>query len=264
MTSESLDNAADRAAKHHLGGSMSDQSSVLVVTAHPGDFVWRAGGAIALAVSRGQRAVIACLSFGERGESASAWLAGKQLDEIKELRRQEGQTAANALGAEVRFFDAGDYPLRDTPELMSALVDLYREVQPTVVLTHAAADPYNMDHPKASEIALHARVLAQAPGVAGPGEVIGAPPVFAFEPHQSEVCGFLPNVLLDITPVWDRKVAAMAALGAQKHLLEYYTDLGKRRGVQAKRNSGLNLGLPDNTYAEAFQRFYPQVTAELD
>ncbi|MEZ5190456.1 MAG: PIG-L deacetylase family protein [Schumannella sp.] len=164
----------------------------------------------------------------------------------------------------MRFYDAGDYPLRESPELMDQLIALYREVQPGVVLTHAAKDPYNMDHPAAAEIALHARVLAQAPGVVGPGEVIGAPPVFAFEPHQSEVCGFVPDVLLDITPVWDAKVAAMNALGAQSHLVEYYTDLGRRRGVQASRNSGPNLGLPVDAYGEAYQRYYPQVTTELN
>jgi 4-oxalomesaconate hydratase len=240
------------------------EPSLLVVTAHPGDFVWRCSGALALAVSRGQRAVIACLSFGERGESVSAWRAGKNLEEVKAQRRAEGEEAAGIIGAEVRFYDAGDYPLRETPELQETLIRLYREVQPTVVLTHAAADPYNMDHPKAAEIALQARVLAQAPGVLpGEGDVLGAPPMFSFEPHQSEVCGFKPDVLLDITPVWEVKVAAMRALGAQGHLVEYYTDLGQRRGTQAKRNSGPNLGLPSNTFAEAYQRIYPQVTTEL-
>jgi len=240
------------------------KKTLLVVSAHPGDFVWRCGGTIALYVSKGWRVVIACLSYGERGESASAWLAGKNLQEVKAQRHEEGQTAADALGAEVRFFDAGDYPLRESDELYQKLIDLYREVQPEFVLTHAKADPYNMDHPKAAEIALHTRVLAQAPGVQGPGEVIGAPAVFAFEPHQSEVSGFVPDVLLDISEVWDKKVAAMKSLGAQNHLVEYYTDLGKRRGVQAKRNSGPNLGLPSNTYAEAFMRYYPQVTQELN
>jgi 4-oxalomesaconate hydratase len=236
---------------------------LLVVAAHPGDFVWRAGGALALAAARGQRAVVACLTFGERGESASAWRAGKTLEEVKAIRRAEGEDAAAALGAEVRFFDAGDYPLRESPELVQALVDLYRELQPGIVLTHAAHDPYNMDHPKAAELALHARVLAQAPGVPGPGEVIGAPPVFAFEPHQSEICGFVPDVLLDVTSIWDTKLAAMQGLGAQSHLVGYYTDLGQRRGVQAKRNSGPNLGLPVEAKAEAYQRIYPQVTSEL-
>ena len=36
---------------------MSDRS-MLVLSAHPGDFVWRCAGAIALAVSRGERVVI--------------------------------------------------------------------------------------------------------------------------------------------------------------------------------------------------------------
>jgi 4-oxalomesaconate hydratase len=50
---------------------MPDSQAVFVVTAHPGDFVWRAGGAIAAAAAVGMPVTIACLSFGERGESAS-------------------------------------------------------------------------------------------------------------------------------------------------------------------------------------------------
>jgi 4-oxalomesaconate hydratase len=249
---------------------MATSGTVLAVTAHPGDFVWRAGGALALAVKDGRRAVIACLSFGERGESASQWREGKTLDEVKAVRRAEGEAAAAALGAEVRFFDAGDYPLIETPALLQSLVELYRELQPDIVLTHSPSDPYNTDHGIAGDIARKARILAQAAGVPGPGgvlpepsEVLGAPPVFCFEPHQSEVSDFRPDVLLDITDVWQRKVDAMNSLGAQGHLVEYYTDLGRRRGVQAKRNSGPNLGLPVNTFAEAYLRVYPQVTNEL-
>jgi hypothetical protein len=75
--------------------------------------------------------------------------------------------------------------------------------------------------------------------------------VFLFEPHQSEYCGFMPNVLLDITEVWDKKLAAMQCMRGQEHLWDYYTDVGKRRGVQAKRNSGPNLGLTTDTKGEA-------------
>jgi 4-oxalomesaconate hydratase len=60
----------------------------LVVSAHSGDFVWRAGGAIALYASRGWRVKIACLSFGERGESAKLWKeGGMTLERVKALRR---------------------------------------------------------------------------------------------------------------------------------------------------------------------------------
>ena len=46
---------------------------------------------------------------------------------------------------------------------------------------------------------------------------------------------------------------------AQEHLWTYYTDLAKRRGTQAVRNSG-NKNIK---FAEAYQRVYPQVTGEL-
>lgn len=247
------------------------EPSLLVVSAHAGDFVWRAGGAIAAAALRGEKATVVCLSYGERGESASQWLAGKPLDEIKAIRRAEAEAAADALGADIEFLDLGDYPLVESPEAVQRLVDVYRRVQPTVVLTHPLADPYNGDHPAAARMALQARVLAQAIGVANADgsypskdDIIGAPPVFFFEPHQPEQSDFKPNVLLDITDAFPRKKAAMECLPAQKHMWEYYTALAVRRGVQVKRNAGPNLGLPHETMGEAYMRYYPQVTTVLD
>ena len=42
---------------------------VLVIGAHSADFVWRAGGAVAMAVEQGGEAEVIALSYGERGES---------------------------------------------------------------------------------------------------------------------------------------------------------------------------------------------------
>jgi 4-oxalomesaconate hydratase len=243
---------------------------MLVVSAHAGDFVWRAGGAIASTVQRGGTATVVCLSYGERGESASQWLEGKSLDEIKAIRREEAAGAAEELGAQIEFLDLGDYPLRETPEAVEKLVAVYRRVQPTVVLTHPLHDPYNGDHPAAARMALEARVLAQAIGVPVEGrfptkeEIIGAPPVYFFEPHQSEQSDFKPNVLLDITDAYPAKERAMHRLPAQKHMWSYYADLATRRGVQVKRNAGPNLGFPTDTKGEAFVRYYPQVTDVLE
>ncbi|MET1154485.1 PIG-L family deacetylase [Arthrobacter sp.] len=239
------------------------EPALLVVSAHAGDFVWRAGGAIAAAAQRGERAVVVCLSYGERGESAKAWREGKGLEEIKAIRREEAENAAAALGAEVRFLDAGDYPLVPTRELVDQLVQIYREVNPTVVLTHPLVDPYNGDHPAAARMALDARVLAQAIGYDAPGDPLGAPPVFFFEPHQPEQCDFKPNVLLDITEAFAAKRKAMECLAAQQHMWDYYTDLATRRGVQVKRNAGPNLGFSTDTKGEAYMRYYPQVTNTL-
>jgi 4-oxalomesaconate hydratase len=239
---------------------MSPSKSILVVSAHAADYVWRAGGAIALYASRGYKIRILCLSFGERGESQGAWKqSGMTIERVKEIRRAESVRAAEILGAEVRFFDAGDYPLKASDELIDEMVAEFRMNQPELVLTHNPIDPYNYDHPEASSITMRSRVYAQALGHPAQGEAIGAPPVFFFEPHQSEQCQFQPQVLLDITPVFEVKRKAMESMESQVHLWEYYTDLSKRRGVQAGRNSN-RKGIK---YAEAFQRPYPQVTEEL-
>jgi 4-oxalomesaconate hydratase len=239
---------------------MAEQQNILVVSAHAADFVWRAGGAIALYASRGYRVRILCLSFGERGESQGAWKQpGMTIERVKQIRCAESTRAAGILGAEIRFFDSGDYPIQPTQETIEAMVAEYRELQPEFVLTHSFLDPYNPDHPTANRVTLDSRVYAQALGYPAAGKPLEAPPVFLFEPHQPEQCEFKPQVLLDVTPVWETKHKAMESMEAQTHLWEYYTDLGKRRGVQAVRNGG-NKKIK---YAEAFQRVYPQVTSEL-
>src|SRR5207249_1847797 len=139
------------------------------------------------------------------------------------------------------------------------IVKEYRDIQPAFVLMHSFADPYNSDHHEAAQLSLNARIYAQAAGYPVDGKKLGAPPVFMFAPHQPEQCGFVPAGAADITSVFDRKRAAMESMGAQPHLCEYYTDLAKRRGVQAARN----LGRSNIKFAEAYQRVYPHVTSEL-
>jgi 4-oxalomesaconate hydratase len=236
------------------------QKSGLVITAHPGDFVWRAGGAIALHARKGYRMKIVCLSFGERGESQFAWKkAGVSLDEVKAGRRDEAERAAKMLGAEIEFFDCGDYPLRVTPEMLDRTIDIYREVKPAFVLTHALEDPYNFDHPVAAHFAQEARVVAQAAGhKPDPDRAYAAPPVFLFEPHQPEQCNFKPQVILNIDDVWQQKYEAFQVLAAQKHLWAYYERVALNRGMQGGRNSGRPM-----TYGEAYQRLFPEAVEML-
>lgn len=238
----------------------SSKSTLMVVSAHAADFVWRAGGAIALYSSRGYRVRVLCLSYGERGESQRLWTKpGMTIDVVKTTRHAEAQEAADVLGAEIRFFDAGDYPMRPTEQLVDDLVQEFRRNQPFAILGHAPSDPYNGDHEEASRLTRNTRVYAQANGYPSEHKNIEAPPLFFFEPHQTEMCSFDPQVLLDITPVFERKRKAMECMGVQEHLWNYYTELAKRRGGQAVRNSGKK----EIVYAEAYQRLYPQVASEF-
>ena len=238
----------------------TSQKSGLVITAHPGDFVWRAGGAIALHTKRGYRMKIVCLSFGERGESQFAWKkAGVSLADVKAGRREEAQRAAEILGSEIEFFDCGDYPLRPIPEMLDRTVDIYRDWKPSFVLTHALEDPYNFDHPVAAHFAQEARVIAQAAGhKPDPTRAYSAPSVFLFEPHQPEQCNFKPQVILNIDEVWETKYKAFQVLAAQKHLWEYYHRVALNRGMQGGRNSGTAM-----TYGEAYQRLFPEALQVL-
>lgn len=238
---------------------MSTTKTALVVSAHAADFVWRAGGAIALYARRGYRVTVVCLSYGERGESAKLWREpGMTLEQVKKGRHAEVLKAAEILGAEVEFFDAGDYPMRLKPEMLDRLVDIYRDLQPEFVLTHALEDPYNFDHPEAARFAQEARIIAQAHGHKPGQKPIGAPPVFLFEPHQSEQCNWKPQVILNITEVWDIKRKAFETMAAQEYLWEYYTRVALNRGLQGARNSEKKM-----VYGEAYQRIFPLVTEDL-
>jgi 4-oxalomesaconate hydratase len=235
----------------------------LVVSAHSADFVWRSAGAIAAHVELGYRMKVVCLSFGERGESAKLWRKGEMtIEKVKTARREEAQRAADALGAEIEFFDVGDYPMRISDDVLFRLVDVYRELQPSFVLSHSVKDPYNFDHPLAMHIAQEARVIAQAEGHNPGQKVVGAPPVYAFEPHQTEQCEWIPNTFLDITHVWDKKRRAIECMAGQEHLWEYYTRVALQRGVQAKRNIGITAAR-NIEYAEGYMRLTPTVTGEL-
>ena len=231
----------------------------MVVSAHSADFVWRAGGAIALYAERGWEVTVVCLSFGERGESAKLWRqAGMTLEKVKEDRRREATKAAEILGAKTVFFDVGDYPMRVPDDVLYQLAGLCRKLRPEFMLTHSLKDPYNFDHPLVAHVTQEARIIAQAHGHEPGNPVLGAPPVFLFEPHQSEQCEWKPQVLLDISPVWEKKYAAFKEMNAQEHLWHYYERLALQRGVQATRNSNRSI-----KYGEAYQRIFPQVSEVL-
>jgi 4-oxalomesaconate hydratase len=239
---------------------MAERKTALVISAHSADFVWRAGGAIALHAERGYHVRVICLSFGERGESAKLWRqSGMTLQRVKDDRRREAEEAAGVLGCEVIFLDVGDYPMRTSDDLLYTLVDHFRELHPAFVLTHSLADPYNFDHPEAARLAQEARIVAQAHGHSPSQPVVGAPPVLLFEPHQTEQCNWKPDTFLDIGPVWAKKRKAFECMAAQEHLWEYYTRVALQRGNQAARNSGRSSVV----YGEAYQRVFPQLMEVL-
>jgi 4-oxalomesaconate hydratase len=233
---------------------------LLVIGAHSADFVWRAGGAVAVATRAGGVAQVIALSYGERGESGELWkIEGQTIENVKQVRHAEAQKAAGALGAEFRALDFGDYPLDIGPERLGLVVDAIRDFEPDVIVTHTDTDPFNPDHPIAHEAVQRARTLASGAGVSSAFKTIKSPELFLFEPHQPELCNFTPTTFVDITPVIEAKREAMAAMESQVYLQTYYDQRAQQRGNHARRATGNN----DVRYAEAFQRVLPQVIPSL-
>lgn len=241
------------------------KKTALVISAHAADFVWRCGGAIALHQEKGYDVTVVCLSYGERGESAKLWKQpGTNLEMVKSKRRNEAERAAQMLGVnDIRFFDLGDYPLEMDREAKDRLVGVIRQVQPAFMATHSRYDPYNLDHMQTASVTLECRMIAQAWGHDPGTTVLGAPQVYLFEPHQTEQMGWKPDVFLDITPVWDKKRAAIECMEGQEHLWEYYTRVARNRANHFKRNSGGQAGGRRCEFAEGFESVFPRTADEL-
>jgi 4-oxalomesaconate hydratase len=233
---------------------------LLVIGAHSADFVWRAGGVIAVTTAAGGTAHVLALSYGEHGESGELWKEpGQTVERVKEVRHGEAERAAAALGAEFECLDLGDYPLEIDKDALVAIADRIREHAPDVVVTHTDRDPFNPDHAVAFRAVERARALAAGAGVPSAFETVSPPELFLFEPHQPELCNFVPTTFVDITPVFERKQAAMAEMQAQAYLHTYYAQRAEQRGNHARRSSG-DAAI---RYAEAFQRVTPQVVQGL-
>ena len=169
------------------------------------------------------------------------------------------EEAAHVIGAGFECWDLGDYPLRVNEETVERLADEIREFAPHVVLTHTERDPFNPDHPVAHAVVLRARLLASGAGVASAFATVKPPELLYFEPHQPELCGFLPNTFVDITGVFERKLKAMEAMAAQKYMHNHYAERAEHRAFHARYATGDG----EVRYAEAFQRAIPQVVRSL-
>ena len=236
------------------------EKRILVIGAHSADFVWRAAGTIAVITSQGGSASVVALSYGERGESGELWKEPNQtVDDVKRIRHEEASAAAECIGAMFRCLDLGDYPLNMTDAAIEQLVGIVQDFKPTILLTHNPADPFNPDHPTASQMAQKARLLSTGAGVASAFSRITPPDLYFFEPHQPELCDFKPNAFVDITTVMDKKIKAMDSMKAQSYLHKYYSELASRRANHARRISG-----SDNIkFAEAHFRTLPWVVNSL-
>ena len=188
-------------------------------------------------------------------------MQGMTIERVKEEPQKESERAAAIFGAEIRFFDSGDYPIKASEETIHAMVVEYRKLQPEVILTHSYEDPYNPDHPYANMLTLQTRVYAQAAGYPARRQAARRPSGLHLSNRISpssvsssrKCCSTSRRCRRSKKKPWSRWKRKSTSV-------EYYRDLAKRRGTQAVRNCGSKKGIK---YAEAYQRVYPQVASEF-
>ncbi len=190
--------------------------------AHPDDVELTSGGLAALLASHGHAVGIVDLT---RGESASRGTA--------EERAGEAAAAAVALGVGIRFtlslpdlgLDPGD------PAQLRSVVACLREQRPRLVVAPDRHDVHP-DHIAASHLVARACYLAGLARFSAPGER-HRPERLLFALYRTSRPA---HVVVDITPVWERRVAALAAHRSQ---------LGAGAGADAGAGAATYLTAPD-------------------
>lgn len=251
------------ASEEIVGGwHMIQGKRLLVVSAHAADYVWRSGGTVASYVKKGAQVCVIVLTFGVRGESNDLWKQpGATAESVKEIRKDETLAAAKILGVKnIELWDLDDYPIVVDRSLEECMVRKIREFSPDYIITHDKFDVLNPDHDVVSNLVFRCSVMSNSSGVRVEGtKVTKQMQIFGFEPHQTELSHFVPGQFIDITEVYELKIAAMKCFKAQSHLIEYYTQRAFMRGNHARRLSGCQ----EFKYAESFARMFPVVSKEL-
>ncbi|OLO28121.1 hypothetical protein BTR23_18630 [Alkalihalophilus pseudofirmus] len=229
---------------------------MLVVTAHPGDILWRCSGAVAKHTKNGGDVHIVVLTHGIGGEANELMaLEGMTVKKAKELRERDTQKAAQILGvSNIEFWDYPDYCFEISQDKVLRLAAGLRLYKPDLILTHHKKDILNPDHGNVGHFVNLACEVASGLGVEIEGTKPGLDrtPVFGFEPHVTEANDFEPDIFVDISEVIEVKREAMSCFEGKKALAKSYLERAALRGGNAK-----SFGNRNCKYAEAFTMMYP-------
>ncbi len=213
---------------------------ILAISAHPADFCSRAAGTLIKQVHAGCKVRVIWLTHGETDESSLLYKKrpGISLDEVRRIREKEAFAAAKVVGAEGRMLGFGDNPLNMTPDRMEKLQQEMTDFRPHLILTHFKDELTYPTHWRTAQSVIQAAQLAHVSW-----------DIRFFEPNIGMATrdGYIPDHYVDITEVFDQKVAALKELETQPELVGNYTICNKWRGLECGR-----------PYAEAFVRWAPR------
>lgn len=221
----------------------------LSLLAHPDDAEILCAGTLLRLAERGWTIHIATVC---RGDCGSATL---DADEIARIRDAEARRAASLTGATYHNLDEPDgYVIYDASTSRKT-VDLFREVNPSLVFTHPVRD-YMLDHEQVSLLARAATFLFPVRNASSKPVPRGAaiPHLYYCDPigganHRGDVIE--PSTVIDITDVQERKLGMLACHASQRswlaahHGMDEYLHATRRHDAERGKLIGVRA-------AEAF------------
>jgi LmbE family N-acetylglucosaminyl deacetylase len=226
---------------------------ILVVAAHPDDADFGLAGTLATWTDAGLAVTLLCVTHGEQGARPDA-----DISTIPALREREQRAASAQVGVtDVRWLEGyRDGWVMPTFELQRDIVRVIRDVRPQRVVCQSPERNYD-------------RLQASHPDHLGAGEATiracypAAENPFAWpELHDAEGLPFWhvgeiwlmahphPDHVVDVTDVFDRKVAALKSHASQT---AHRGEELERFLRQMSAFTGQRMGLPDGQLGEAFK-----------
>jgi len=178
---------------------MNDALDLLVIGAHPDDAEVHVGGILALTATRCMRGAILDLTAGDLGTRGTA-----------ATRRAEALAAAGILGVERIILDLPDARFDEAEPNRLALMTQIRTLRPKILILPAPEDRHP-DHRRAFRLAREAAYYSGLKNYPCP-----------LEPWRPAAIAWVggetpgnPDLVVDVTRVWDRRMAAFDAFGSQ-------------------------------------------------
>jgi bacillithiol biosynthesis deacetylase BshB1 len=178
---------------------------ILVLAVHPDDAELGCAGTLLKHIAMGKKVGIVDLTRGELGTRGSA-----------EIRDQEAAAAAQILGLAVRENLAiPDGFFQNTQEYQLKVIEAIRKYQPEIIITNAYHDRHP-DHGRANQLVDTAAFLSGLRKIETytDGELQ--------EPWRANILlHFIqdeyikPDIIVDVTEYWDKKVKSIYAYGSQ-------------------------------------------------
>lgn len=186
---------------------MNGRVDILCVAAHPDDVEISMAGTVMSHVEQGRSVGIVDMTAGELGTRGTP-----------EIRREEAEAARKVLGASFRYqLGLRDGFFRKDEASLMTVIRAIREHRPMVVLTNAVRDRHP-DHGRAADIVSEACFLSGLRRVAtqdnGGDQEAWRPRTVL---HAIQDRHIDPDLVVDITPYWERKLEALRCFRSQFH-----------------------------------------------